>query len=165
MYVVEGLRRLQSGLPLKSTAEHRDLWEEAESLVLQLADRLTINHVRAHEEADEALGPYEAWCIEWNAAADTAAGLANVNRPQVFQELHAKLCCDRKHQCSRLKALQAIHFGIASLTNQDRQTLQDWEEVEAEDEELPPPALEQMDGFSDSFAPNWRQAIKPLKGG
>ena len=165
MYVVEGLRHLQQGHPIRSTVQHRDLWDEAESLVQQLADRLTVNHVKAHEDLAEAPGPYEAWCFEWNAAADTAAGLANANRPQAFHQLHAALLHDRACQKSRLQALQGIHFRIASMTNQDRLVVRESGDMEFEEAVLQPPTAEHVDGFSDNFAPNWRQAVRPLKGG
>ncbi|OLP89203.1 LINE-1 reverse transcriptase-like [Symbiodinium microadriaticum] len=165
MYVVEGLRHLQQGHPIRSTVQHRDLWDEAESLVQQLADRLTVNHVKAHEDLAEAPGPYEAWCFEWNAAADTAAGLANANRPQAFHQLHAALLHDRACQKSRLQALQGIHFRIASMTNQDRLVVRESGDMEFEEAVLQPPTAEHVDGFSDNFAPNWRQAVRRREAG
>ncbi|CAE7342035.1 aquIMA [Symbiodinium sp. CCMP2592] len=126
-YVGRGIRRMLRG-DFFTPAENADLWE------------------LLREQA-----------IQWNAHADTAAGLANLNRPLELTNAHARALGWHEQTLEVIRALRGIYFGIAAATQRSGFAFGGEAELEEpRSPDLPPPASAQAD-FLDELPLNWKQ--------
>ncbi|CAE6966038.1 aquIMA [Symbiodinium sp. CCMP2592] len=128
-YVGRGIRRMLRG-DFFTPAENADLWE-----LLREQD----------------------WAIQWNAHADTAAGVANLNRPLELTNAHARALGWHEQTLEVIRALRGIYFGIAAATQRSGFAFGGEAELEEpRSPDLPPPASAQAD-FLDELPLNWKQ--------
>ena len=111
--VVTAVRTLQDGDTF-DPEDNDNLWRWLQELLAQLpSGTLIIQHVPSHLDTRLTTGPFEDWIAQWNGYADRLAGLANSNRTQRFEELHARAVRHHDHAAAALTALRSIYLGIA----------------------------------------------------
>ena len=79
---------------------------------------MNVRHVHSHVLIHECEDPFEEWAATWNAKADAAAGVANLNRSLQFTDIlaAAKLHVNKYARLSR--ELRALCFSIAQTNLQ-----------------------------------------------
>ena len=84
LHAAQGIHRLLEHQDASWAIANTDLWCSVADRVVQLGDRLTVQHVPSHVDRRLCEGPFEEWASAWNAHADTVAGVANFSRPLAF---------------------------------------------------------------------------------
>ena len=116
-HVASCLRKLLEGEELQDSWLNLDLWKQ---LASHLGDvepgTLQVQHIPSHQDPCLSEGPFEDWLLRWNGHADTVAGLCNMNRPWVLQQVYYSAIDYHRQQASRIRALRAIYLGIADAT-------------------------------------------------
>ena len=113
--IVDGIQALLDGRGM-FWDDNLDLWQTAEGLVQQLpGDSVRIVHIPLHLDETLTESPLEDWIARMNNHVDLQAQLVNANRPLDFLEVHGRAYDHQQWQQCTLRALRAIHFGIAAI--------------------------------------------------
>ena len=116
-HVVDGLQVLAMGGLWDEHQENQDLWLQAwEALQCLEPAQALVKHVPAHIDTRQCEDGFEEWLASFNGRADTAAVLANRNRPWSFMELHEKAMRRFDFQTAVLRAYRDVFFAIAQDT-------------------------------------------------
>ena len=154
--VGRGIRQLQQGTACKNS-ENPDLWELIAELVQVYADGdLTVQHVPSHMNPELSLSPFEDWVIFWNSHVDTAAGVANQNRPWALKQAHERAYNWHRSMLEVIRALRGIYMGIAATTQPAGRP--EGTEIDTVDTEiaLQEPVLHDGPTLEDALPVNWR---------
>ena len=155
--VGRGIRRIQAGTFVANT-ENPDLWALIAELVrMYSAGDLMVQHVPSHLDPRSSLSPFEDWAISWNSHADTAAGIANLNRSWELQQAHERAYNWHNTTLAAIRALRGIYIGIAALTQSSCKTAVREVDNAEPDVDLPAPIIDAAPSFEDSLPVTWRR--------
>ncbi|CAE7655752.1 unnamed protein product [Symbiodinium sp. CCMP2456] len=161
--VADGVHLIQDTGCLPGTAD-LDLWERLAGFLGQLdARRFLVRHTPSHLDTSLTESPLEDWLAVHNNHADVLAGFANVNRPQVFLDVHQKAVQYYEDTSCILRALRAIFFGIAALTPAGTVGQADGEGDDAEPLIPAGHATERRLDLEDAIPLNWVEVIRTSK--
>ena len=80
--LTQGTKQLRPNHP------HVDLWQDILDAVTECGvERIALIKVPAHEQQELATDAFESWMIHGNMAADHAARMANISRPEAFWQM------------------------------------------------------------------------------
>ena len=112
-YVVEGFRVLLSTGSIAPDISNEDLWHELADAVAATSAGYVCHKVSAHEDPGTTESPVEDWALVWNGRADTAAKVANWNRPAWFCQIHQEFLAAWSQSAEQLELVAALHLAIA----------------------------------------------------
>ncbi|CAE7562454.1 unnamed protein product [Symbiodinium microadriaticum] len=117
---------------------------------------LTVQHVPSHMNPELSLSPFEDWVIFWNSHVDTAAGVANQNRPWALKQAHERAYNWHRSMLEVIRALRGIYMGIAATTQPAGRP--EGTEIDTVDTEiaLQEPVLHDGPTLEDALPVNWR---------
>ena len=133
---VDGFRLLQT-TDCGPEGELDDLWQTIASKYFEHGAEIFVHKVPSHQRPTDASGPLEEWCAQWNNAADTAARVANVNRPQPLDKLHKAHVEAWDSQYTQMQQLTALHLGVAAIDFAKKIPQDGVREPEGEEEYFP----------------------------
>ena len=122
--VIRKLRRLQAGdMVVRPSTLNCDLWQRIADLIARLDVPWTIHKVAAHADETESGSALEDWLILNNGAADKAAEMANLQRPEAFWDAWNEVQRDFALQHLKARAALELHRAIAAKATAGKDAL------------------------------------------
>ena len=115
-YVGMGIANLLQDPFMCDFDSNEDLWAQvAERLYALPAGSFRVQHINSHRQTTDIDGPLEEWLSYWNGVADTNAGIAHFQRPEVCRQI----CQDYRtwHFASEqdVDRLRDLHLSVGKL--------------------------------------------------
>ena len=160
--IVSGVQVLLAGRGLFRD-DNLDLWHTVKGLVQQLpGDGVRIVHIPSHLDETLTESPLEDWIARMNNHVDLQAQLVNSNRPLDFLEVHSRAYDHQQWQQRTLRALRAVHFGIAAA-QMKAEGQSDMGDSLGPSEPALPPGLHREELLSESLSIGWRTQLQQVQ--